>query len=133
MKGFSKIDYNHGLQKERAILPIIKKYFDKNITLKHNRYSKFDFKDEDGNFYELKSRRNKKNEYPTTLMPCSKIFNNDIQIYFIFSFDDEICYIKYNQEQFAKYNRKRFCREFGYTEQDYYYIPIADLQTITVS
>lgn len=133
MKGFSEIDYNHGIQKERAILPIIKRYFDRNIELVDNQYSKFDFKDDKGNFYELKSRRNKKSKYPTTLMPCSKVLkNNDNQIYFVFSFDDELCYIKYNEEQFAKYDRKIFCREYGYTEQDYFYIPIADLQTIPV-
>ena len=52
MKGFSEIDFNHGIQKERAILPIIKRFFDRNIELVDNQYSKFDFKDDKGNFYD---------------------------------------------------------------------------------
>ena len=133
MKGFSKIDYNHGLSKEKAILPILKRHFKKEIKLTTNRYCKYDFTDDEGNCYELKSRRNKKCTYPTTLMPCSKVlFTNNNKIYFVFCFLDELCYIKYNDEKFAKYERKPFCREYGYTEQDYLYIPVTDLETIPV-
>jgi hypothetical protein len=52
---------------------------------------------------EMKSRRNKKNDYKTTILPVHKIRKtNDKQI-FIFNYTDEICFIEYDKEIFDRF------------------------------
>lgn len=127
------MDVQYGLTKEEEILIIIKEYFnDDNIYKSVNKYDKYDFINKDKNIiYELKSRRNSYNKYPTTLISLDKI-DKDYENIFIFNFTDGVYYIKYNEEQFNKYDiklfkridRKQYCND---KEKLYIYIPITDL------
>lgn len=126
-------DYKYGIQQEEKILPLLREKFGEGLAPKPDRYSRYDYYT-DSAIFELKSRTNKKDQYPTTLITCNKVvegLNKDI--YFLFNFIDELCYIKYDPELFSKFDRKPFSRNFRKEdEKDYFYIPIQHLETIKV-
>lgn len=68
-------------------------------------YCPFDYEGETTNTrIELKSRRNKYNQYPTTIMPISKVLNSyKGRHIFCFSFTDGLYYIDYDKDKFSKY------------------------------
>ena len=82
-------------------------------------------------YFEVKSRRNNYNKYPTTMIGYNKIKwikNNNIKdVYFIFVFEDGNYYYKYNPEdKFETSIGGRWDR--GKEEKKlYYYIPINKL------
>ena len=93
-----KADQIYGTQKENELLPILNKFF--NLELKPTKnYFVFDY--EAPNMYiELKSRRNQKDRYDTTLVGKNKIDYAETcgkDVYFIFSFTDGLYYWKYNK------------------------------------
>lgn len=121
-----KRDLKYGKENEIKILDTINKYFNDNIELVKSSYCQYDFIG-NNNTYELKTRRNAYNEYPTTIIPQSKIKEN---IIFLFSFTDGLYYIKYTPEQFKDYEikpYKRWDRGQIDKEQNYIFIPIEDL------
>ena len=126
--GFNHKDFQYGIQKQKEILDTLKEYFNETVKEYTETFSKYDFYDDQGHLYELKSRRIKKNQYQTTIVPCDKVLNNNL--YFLFLFEDELCYIQYNKEKFNLYEKKPFQRSDYYVEKYYYYIPIDDLTTI---
>ena len=71
-------------EQEDIILPLIEQYFDDNITQTQNQYDKYDFT---SNFYnfELKSRKNKFNTYPTTMITKNKLTKTDKQLILLFN------------------------------------------------
>ena len=83
-------DYKYGIAEEEKIRTLLINHF---ICLASN------------NKFELKSRRNNKNHYPTTIIPVDKVITND-NLYFIFNFIDKCCYIKYNEDQFKQFNKR---------------------------
>jgi hypothetical protein len=54
--------------------PILKEFFGSGLIETESKWAKFDFYDE-SSLYELKSRKVKKNTYPTTIITANK--NND--------------------------------------------------------
>ena len=72
-------DMTYGMEKEMSMLSKLSQHFIEygKITntkdLYQDPYHKYDFEAEDGTTFELKSRRNKKKAYPTTILPFSKI------------------------------------------------------------
>ena len=72
MGGFYKKDYDSGLIEQTRLLPIIKEFFNREIIEILNTKSPFDYEC-DKYFYELKTRTNTKNKYPTTLIGKNKI------------------------------------------------------------
>lgn len=56
-----------------------------------------------GTHFEMKSRRNKKDTFPTTIIPVHKVMNTDKTQVFIFHFTDKTCYIEYDKEVFSKF------------------------------
>lgn len=121
-----KEDYLYGKGKEDEILLKIKDYFNKDIEHIENVYSKYDYKD-NNYFYELKSRKNKKDDYPTTLIGKDKIINDNIIL--LFNFIDGLYYINYkeNKELFKTFETKlfkRYRKGFNDIEKLYVYIPI---------
>lgn len=117
--------YNIGKQSEEEVLPIIRRFFKDNsiqpTTLKTDRY---DYKGLIKN-YELKTRTNKYNQYPTTMIGDDKC---EVDSVLLFKYTDGLYYIEYNKEQFNKYELKKFTK---YTiPKDYIYIPIKDLKKI---
>ena len=122
-------DYNLGKENETIILDVLNKHFNDNIKQSKNQMAKSDYYGDKAN-YELTTRRNKHNTYPTTLRSLHKI-NNEKEFYLIFSFTDGNYYIKYNEEQFNKYEIKPFLRNPRDGHNDFkrkhIFIPIIDL------
>jgi hypothetical protein len=125
-----KDDLDLGLKNEISILPKLHKHFmDDTITKTENKYEVYDYESEDGTHYEVKTRRNTKTQYPTTLLPCHKICHTKEQ-YFIFSYLDKDCVIKYRKDQFDTYGTIMMsdCRKgMNGKKVNHYLIPVADL------
>jgi hypothetical protein len=120
-----KEDYSFGIEQEDTILPIVSKYFNDDIVKSSCKNSKYDYIGTK-NYYEVKSRKNKYDAFPTTLIGANKVFS-DNQI-FIFNFLDGIYYIQYDEKSFEVFEKKPFTRNFRSgvvdKEQLYYFIPI---------
>lgn len=117
--------YEFGKSSEEEILPIIKEFFkDNTIEPTINKLDRYDYKSKSKNF-ELKTRTNKYNDYPTTMIGLDKCEINSI---LLFKYTDGIYYIEYNEEQFKKYQIKKFTKYVQ--KKDYIYIPISDLKII---
>jgi hypothetical protein len=125
-----KQDYSYGLKKEDELLPIIKSFFERDIQKSTNKFERFDYSDEKYK-YELKSRHNTYDKYPTTLICADKIAKG---IIFLFNFYDGLYYIKYRKSKFNTFERKMFVRnkrdDFNDLEKEYIYIPIDKLKKI---
>jgi uncharacterized protein YeeX (DUF496 family) len=77
----------------------------------------------------LKTRNNKYNKYPTTLLPLDKIISNNM--IFLFSFQDGLYYIKYDKILFHTFEIKKYVRnirnDYNDKLKDYLFIPIEKL------
>jgi len=106
-------DLKFGMEKEVTVLAQLSQHFIEygKITntkeLYKDPYYKYDFEAEDGTSFELKSRRNAKNGYPTTFLPVDKISRNapHKQVY-IFSFTDRLCKIEYNEDVWDNFEKR---------------------------
>lgn len=123
-------DYNFGTQSENALMSAIK-VFDPTLQ-KTSVYHPFDFAGTT-TFVELKTRRNKKDAYPTTMIPQSKVEyalkNSGFEYVFCFMFEDGLYYIKFNKEKFAGFEVRSGGRcDRGRVESNMYcYIPVSEL------
>ena len=106
-----------------------------------SHYHKFDFVTDDQSlFFEVKSRRNTRAKYPTTMIPFKKIEYARTKIvpsggraFFVFQFTDCLCLIEYNEEVFCSFEIKqggRFDRG-GPELNQYCWIPISNLVEIS--
>ena len=85
-------DYLYGIQKQIEILPILRDYFGKDLEETVGRWKKYDFYN-DKSIFELKSRKNTKTLYPTTLLTCNKVVSvSGKDLIFLFNFTDQLCY-----------------------------------------
>ena len=124
-----KHSYQFGKAKETEILPTVAEYFKKEITAYPNQYDKHDYYCDTYN-YEVKSRTNKMNAYPTTMITENKIAG-DKKLMLIFNFTDKIACCEYDEEKFAKYEKRLFSRAgYKWDEKVHIYIPIEDLTVI---
>jgi hypothetical protein len=122
-------DYASGIIEQKKILPVIREYFNRDITEIEAKLSPFDYEC-DKYFYELKTRTNTKNKYPTTLIGKNKIEGNKKTI-LIFKFTDCLCYIKYKKSLFDTFEIKKFDRNVkSSNKSDYIYIPVQHLKII---
>jgi hypothetical protein len=129
MPSFYPIDNKRGLIEQSRLLPIIKEYFKKDIKEIENKYSPFDYECNEC-FYELKTRTNDKNKYPTTLIGVNKLDTNK-QLILIFKYTDCLTYIEYEKELFDTFEIKKFDRNVKeQNKKDYIYIPIKHLKII---
>ena len=97
---FNQQDIDFGKNAEDEIYEILKtKYDDIEIT---SEYSTFDYKTKSEKLkIELKTRRNKSDAYPTTMIGLNKIKkcnDPDTTYLFIFKFTDQILFIKFINE-----------------------------------
>jgi hypothetical protein len=119
-----KDDYSFGVSEEDKILQKINDYFKDNIVKSKSSKSIYDYKG-GANYYEVKSRKNTYDAYPTTLIGANKVFTNN-QV-FIFNFTDGIYYIKYDEDLFKTFDKKLFKRntrsDYIDKESYYYFIP----------
>jgi hypothetical protein len=84
--------------------------------------------------YEIKTRRNTLNKYPTTIIPVHKTEVGG-RIVFVFNFTDKLSYIVYDAQRFSEYEIKdiRAVRKGGhYTLLPHYCIPVGDLTILDI-
>ncbi len=120
-----KNSYEFGKKNELIVLEILKDYWnDRNIIHSTDRWSKYDYSDEQYK-YELKTRTNNYSRYPTTMITSNKLQPNTI---LLFSYTDGLYYIEYNEDKFKTYETKSFSRAgIEWDEKLHVYIPIQDL------
>lgn len=127
------VDFKNGIESEKLILKKLRTYFNRDIKATKYPYSKYDFYDTE-NLYELKTRNNNSNAFPQTLIAEDKIINTPKSQYFIFSFTDKLCYIKYDKDIFKTFPVKVFQRGKRIDYEDYpkkyIYIPTTSLTII---
>ena len=130
-KTYNSEDLQFGLESEDKVLKLLKEKINKNITQNH-KYHPFDyFCSETNTFFELKTRRNKHDEYPDTMCGANKLKfarNHPTNKYvFLFSFIDGLYY--HNFEKNKKYDMRPGGRcDRGRVElSNYFYIKKEDL------
>jgi len=78
-----------------------------------NHYSSFDFHNSDRTvFAELKTRRIRHNQYPTTIISADKIahIEDGKDYYFIWAYVDGLYYLKYDPNLWEKFECKMYRR-----------------------
>lgn len=119
-----------GEQQEAVVLPIIREYFKRDIKCAESRFSPYDFYDEEGMTYELKSRSNRFSQYPTTMITADKV-KEGRPVTFLFRFTDGVYFIRYDPNKFKNYHCQDFSRAgVRWNEKPHFYIPIQDLTLI---
>lgn len=127
-------DEIYGLQKEVELFSKLKDIHGDTLKKTQNKYASFDFEN-DKCVLELKSRRNTKDKYPTTMVGFNKILkahNEDRDVYFYFNFTDGLYRWKYNPDEANNFpqgrggRRDRGCVE----ENTYLYIPVKKLVSV---
>jgi hypothetical protein len=123
-------DYNFGIAQENTLLPKLSAFFGETLV-KTSKLCKWDFESV-STVYEMKSRNNTYNAYPTTLLPFDKIVTDKKQV-FIFNFQDNVYYIEYSKSLFDSFELKDFRRfRAGVNDKKklYLHIPITALKKI---
>jgi len=121
--------YQYGKKKEQMVLPIIREHFLREIQIYPEKYSKFDFFDNIYQ-YELKSRTNTLNKYPTTMITYNKCVD-DSKLILLFNFLDCLAFIEYEKKKFDLYDKQMFSRaNIVSDEKEHVFIPITDLTII---
>lgn len=128
---FSPKDNEKGRIEQTNLLPTIQKIFNRDIKIIENDLARFDYEC-DKYCYELKTRTNTKDKYPTTLIGRNKT-ESDKKIIFLFKYTDCLCYIKYNKELFDTFEVKKFNRNVrASNKSDYIYIPVEHLKVLEI-
>lgn len=125
-------DIKFGLKNEEIILTSLKTYWnDETIRntkdIYNDEYFPYDFENEKGCSWEVKSRRNSKTQYPTTILPVHKVRNTNEKQYFVFQFTDKNCFIEYDKEKFDTFRTRQIrVQRYGGNSNYYnhYEIPI---------
>ena len=136
-------DLNFGLGKEMEIVDMLQfnfcdlydeDEFKNTKDLYQDDFYPYDFEGmKNGTSIELKSRRVKKNTYPTTIIPVCKVRNTSKKQLFIFNFTDNCSYIEYDAEVFSKYKIADVTTErWGVVDnpKPHYFIEIKDLKDL---
>lgn len=128
-------DYATGTQAESRLLPIFNDFFNTTFT-PTGQYDPVDYTSAAYDL-ELKTRTNRCKQYPTTLLPYSKIRHADSsprKTIFAFNFTDGLYYIVYDPVLFDTFTTNEFQRDDRQDHRDrcqeYIYIPIKHLRRI---
>ena len=125
-------DYEFGMIKESQILPVIQNFLNDDSIYKLDKYHSFDFKG-NNSYIELKSRHNRYNKYPSTMIGLNKIMKAstlDEYVYFFFCFDDGLYYWLYDKNYELEIRRGGRCDRGKIEMNDYVYIPIEILNKV---
>jgi hypothetical protein len=102
-------DLKYGLEREEHVLQMIQRNFPneeiRNTKELYDEFCIYDYESTDGTTWEVKSRRNPKNRYATTILPVHKVRDVDTPQYFVFNFTDRTCYIEYKKEVFSTFKK----------------------------
>lgn len=130
-----KQDYQNGIMVESQLKSVLEyKFVD--TLVKTGQYDTLDYEGERC-FVEIKSRTNRYDQYPTTMIQQSKFDYARKQtkpVYFVFAFTDGVYYIQYNSEVFDTFESGYFQRPGRIDKIDkrqvYVYIPITSLTRV---
>ena len=130
-------DLKFGLGKELEIVDLLQfnfcdlydeDEFKNTKDLYQDDFYPYDFEGmRNGTSIELKSRRVKKNTYPTTIIPVSKVRNTTKKQLFIFNFTDNCSYIEYDKTLFDTFEVRNITTErWGVVDKPkpHYCIPV---------
>jgi hypothetical protein len=128
-------DLAFGTMNEEQKQGALERCFMEKLTKDANKWALFDFYNEARTVYvEMKSRNNKHDTYPTTIVGRNKIaFCTDPnkKYYFVFVFQDGIYYIQYDKAVFDAFECADFVRNTRCDYQDrvspYVFIPVSAL------
>lgn len=129
------IDIAYGLASEKEMYKVIKNRFDKSLKRTTDKYALFDYESSTAKV-ELKSRKNTRDKYPTTMIGMNKIIEctrkPQFKYYFVFRFTDCVCYWKFSVKKYQSYVQSGGGRcDRGYDESSIYlYIPINELKIL---
>lgn len=130
-----KRDVLFGTALEYPVIDKLSKYFGEEVKKVQYEYSPFDAFS-DTTKYEIKSRRNRYLQYPTTIIAVDKTLRiKGDRIVFVFHYTDGLYYIIYDPSQFAKYEIREVeaIRKGGVrTLKPHYHIPVKDLIRINI-
>ena len=137
-----KNDIAFGTNSELNNLDILQTFLDTQLERKGG-YAVFDFENPTKTiFVELKSRRIKHDTYDTAIIGFNKVafanhFDDGTQFWFAFCYTDGVFVVKYNKEQFDKYEvRDNYVRgarnDTTNKPQKIVLIPITDLTELVV-
>lgn len=127
-----------GLKSEISVHKKLEEHYNIKLEFTDN-HNVFDYFNEDNKILiELKTRRNKKYTYPTTIIGNNKIIESlkkskeGYDIYFYFAFTDKLCFIKYDETIFKSFKIAKGGRNDRGIEEynQYIYIPINELTNI---
>ena len=129
-------DLKWGEEQEQKVKPLLEKYFDCELVKTPQSYNIFDFINDDKKLIiEVKSRKNKKNKYPTTMVGDNKwkeaesLRDDGWEVFFFFNFTDCLSYLEYDNQDIPRKRGGRTDR--GKREIKYYrYIDINLLNDI---
>lgn len=131
-----KNDLRYGLEKELEVIDILKLNFDDEPDIQstkdlyNDEFYIYDFEAKSGTSFELKSRRIKKNQFPTTIVPVSKVRDTDKKQIFVFNFVDACCSIEYEKELWDTFEiRDVSTTRYGKLDlpKPHYFLPIKHL------
>ena len=123
-------DIQQGLENEKKIFDVIKEKWNISQLTKTSEFYELDFVDENNVYYEVKSRTNNYNKYPTTMIGLNKIEfikNNNLECIFVFAFTDGNYYYKYNKDDEIIINNGGRKDRGKIEYKPYAYIPINKL------
>lgn len=132
-------DLTFGKLSEDVLLHTLNKYFKCNFK-KTSTYDSVDFIDKDRKVVvELKTRRNTRYKYPTTMIGSNKVdeaekhINNDYRVYFVFKFTDDLCIFRVSEDSMCESWEKMGGRSDRgvYENKPYFYIPCGLLKSIS--
>jgi len=125
-------DYHLGTTAESRLLPVFNAFFNTAFA-PTGKYDPVDYTSPTHDL-ELKTRTNKYRQYPTTLLPYSKILHaasSPRKTIFAFNFTDGLYYIEYDSKLFSTFTTNEFQRDDRQDhrdrQQEYIYIPIKHL------
>jgi hypothetical protein len=127
-------DIAYGTSLELSIIETLSKYFNEAVEKVKYRYSQFDAFSATAK-YEIKSRRNRYDQYPTTIVAVDKTANITDRLVFVFHFTDGLYFIEYNAEKFSAYDIRdvEAVRTGGiWTSKPHFFIPIQELTRINI-
>ena len=126
-------DLAWGIPQEPTVITCLASHFQEDIKKETSQYSKWDASSPTTK-YEIKSRRNQYNQYPTTIIPVDKT-EVEGRLVFVFNFTDGLYYIVYEKKKFEKYEIRdipAFRAGGKKTLKPHYMIDIEDLTEIKI-
>jgi len=127
-------DLLFGLSAEEKVINKLSVRFNEPIKKTEDQFCKYDAVGESGTKYEIKTRRNKMNAFPDTIIPLHKTGVNG-RLVFVFNFIDKLAYIEYNETKFREFKVRDISaiRKGGIrTSIPHFHIPINELTVLDI-